>query len=115
MLEYFDIEKDPKELLKFKDVRSVKKWCAKKGILVFRQGKGWCVSKAEFLLAFHRPIVEKLRANYENWDEVFQAYLANDMKAIAAFIYPKTYSQKVSRGHLPEKANDFINKIMSNE
>jgi len=45
------------EQLGYVDVRSVRKWCAKNGVFVFRQGKEEFVVKSEFKKAVEIPFI----------------------------------------------------------
>ncbi len=68
-----------KVVLKYKDIRSVIKWCNHHNVFVLNQGKTQAVNHIEFILAFYRPFMEHLKQNQENWKERFLDYILGNM------------------------------------
>lgn len=66
-------------LLKYKDVRSVLKWCKKHKVFVLNQGNAQVVNHIEFVLAFYRPYMEHLKQTKENWKELFVDYVCGNV------------------------------------
>ena len=51
------------EKLGYLDLRSVRKWCAKNGVFVFRQGKEEFVIESEFKKAVEIPFINNLNSD----------------------------------------------------
>ena len=68
-----------KNMLNYKDFRSVITWCRKNGVFVYEQGNCQYVNQTEFQLAFHKPFLNYLRGNSKNWRELFVKYVQGDL------------------------------------
>jgi hypothetical protein len=66
-------------ILKYKDVRSVIKWCNDHDVFILSQGNTQVVNQVEFILAFYRPFIEHLKQTQENWKERFQDYIKGNL------------------------------------
>ncbi|MBD3637413.1 MAG: hypothetical protein HUJ25_08680 [Crocinitomicaceae bacterium] len=71
-----------KEMLNYRDLRSVLKWCAKNAVFVFNQGNMQLVNRSEFLLAYHKPFIIHLQERCENWQEEFLKYVHGDLEGL---------------------------------
>lgn len=68
------------DVLKYKDIRSVIKWCKDHNVFVLNQGKTQVVNHIEFILAFYRPFMEHLKQTQDNWKERFVDYVLGNME-----------------------------------
>jgi len=114
-LEYITLSK-VKEILNLKDFRSVKNWCDKNQIFIFKLGKrtNYKISKSDFLITLHKPFINHLKnLNPHNWKELFQAYLD---KNISLIIELKSKQSMVTNYALSYKATNnseisFLEKL----
>ena len=68
-----------KNILNYKDLRSVIQWCTKNEVFIIRQGNKQFVNRWEFILSFYKPFIEHLKRKHENWKEMFLNYLNGEM------------------------------------
>lgn len=69
-----------KNMLNYKDLRSVLRWFAQNKVFVLQQGNGQYVNRVEFLIAFHKPLIEHLKRNGKNWKQLFVHYVQGDLE-----------------------------------
>lgn len=99
-----------KRMLNYKDLRSVMNWCDKNDVFVMLQGNLQFVNKHEFLLAFYKPFITKLRLKHENWKEVFVDYLKGNLTNLLTDpSKPKYVKSNYRPNNNTEKS--FLNKI----
>lgn len=66
---------DLSKLINRKDKRSIRKWCFKHRLQIFRDTSGEFVNENEFELIYNMPIIIKLKSKYgDNWQEYYQSY-----------------------------------------
>ena len=59
-------------LINRKDKRSVRSWCLKNHLLVYKDSSGEYVIKEEFELAYNMPLILNLKAKYgESWVDYY--------------------------------------------
>ena len=68
-----------KEILYYKDLRSVSEWCRKNNVFILRQGNTQYVNQWEFILSFYKPFIKHLKRKHKNWKELFSNYLKGDL------------------------------------
>jgi len=68
-----------KNILNYKDLRSVINWCSKNDVFVFQQGNTQFVNQWEFILSFYKPFITHLKRKHENWKEMFLNYLSGEL------------------------------------
>jgi len=68
-----------KNILNYKDLRSVINWCTKNDVFVFQQGNTQFVNQWEFILSFYKPFITHLKRKHENWKEMFLNYLSGEL------------------------------------
>lgn len=66
---------DLASLIKRKDKRTIKKWCIKTHLPIYKNSSGEFVNEDEFELAYNLPLIKELKAKYgENWVEYYETY-----------------------------------------
>ena len=72
-----------KEILKRinkKDKRSVKNWCKKNNVEIYKDCSGEFVNEAEFNLTYNQPVIKKYKSKYgENWLKMYELSLQNKL------------------------------------
>lgn len=67
-------------LINRKDKRSVRKWCSKNNLQIFKDSSGEFVNEAEFELAYNMPIIKKLKIKYgKEWLVYYDAYKKGEL------------------------------------
>jgi len=66
-------------LLKYSDLRSTLNWCRANDLFVLEQGKSKTVNEIEFILAYYKPFIKKLKRKHSNWKEMFLNYLNGEL------------------------------------
>ncbi len=85
------------EQLGYRDIRSVRKWCAKNGVFIVRQGKDEFVIESDFNKAFEIPFINNLKKNYgKDWEEVYRLHQEGNVIGLTALqtsvpVYRKTF------------------------
>ncbi len=73
------------EKLGYLDLRSVRKWCAKNGVFVFRQGKEEFVIESEIKKAVEIPFINNLKSKYgKDWEEVYRLHQEGNVLGLTA-------------------------------
>ncbi|MEZ4921888.1 MAG: hypothetical protein R2780_01840 [Crocinitomicaceae bacterium] len=98
-----------KEMLNYKDLRSVLKWCEKNAVFVFNQGNMQLVNRIEFLLAYHKPFMDHLQRTCKNWKEEFVKFVEGDLKGLLKDQETKTPILRYKPKSNAEKS--FLEKI----
>jgi hypothetical protein len=71
------------EKLKYKDLRSVRRWCEQKSVAVMKQGLNEFVYESNFLEAFDKPFIEKLKSRFgKDWESVYVLYRDGNVIAL---------------------------------
>lgn len=106
LMELFEV----KNILNYKDMRSVIQWCSKNNVYVNHQGNRQLVNKLEFLLSFHKPFISHLQSIHKNWKEIFIHYLKGD---IASLLPSDVEVKEVKSSYKPrgKSESSFLNKI----
>jgi hypothetical protein len=71
-----------KDILGYRDMRSVIEWCEKNGVYILRQGNKQVVNTAEFILSYYKPFINHLQTKHQNWKEYFINYLEGNIKKL---------------------------------
>ena len=87
-------------LINRKDKRSVRSWCSKNHLLVFKDYSGEFVMKQEFELVYNMPLILNLKAKYgEFWIDYYKFYENDELYKMLDF----TQAKKVEKtGYVPE-------------
>jgi hypothetical protein len=88
-----------KNILNYKDLRSVIHWCIKNDVFIIHQGNKQFVNKWEFILSFYKPFIKHLKKKHDNWKEVFLGYVKGDLGILLGdskeeIITPTNYKAK---------------------
>lgn len=67
---------DLKEILPYKDVRAIRKWCEKHNVYVFDKGKKTeSVSETEFEIEYDKGFISHLKKKYgEDWNSAYRLF-----------------------------------------
>jgi hypothetical protein len=95
-------------ILKYKDDRSIIKWCEDNDVLIIDQGASTFVFEAEFLETIERPFINKLKARFgEDWESVYKLYKDGNIPALNIL---NTSSVTISSTYAP--TNDVEKKYL---
>lgn len=88
------------KLINRKDIRTVKRWCKKNHLKVYKDSSGEFAFLNDFDLVFDRLLIDDLKLLYgNNWEEYYHAYNKNELYKILDS--PK--STKVQKtGYIPK-------------
>ena len=101
-----------KNILNYKDLRSVIQWCSKNEVFIIHQGNKQFVNKWEFILSFYKPFIKHLKGKHNNWKEVFLGYLNGDLGNLLASSKEEVQnSSSVTYKPKNKKEASFLNKI----
>jgi hypothetical protein len=66
------------ELINRKDERSVRRWCNKNNLVIYKDSSGHFVYQNDFDLAYDLPIILSLKTQYgDDWSEFYEKYTSN--------------------------------------
>ena len=99
-----------KEILGYKDMRSVIEWCEKNGVYIMHQGNRQVVNSCEFLLSFYKPFINHLKSKHENWKELFINYLDGNLVEILSCSASKILPSKPYRAKSVNEKS-FLQKL----
>jgi hypothetical protein len=87
-------------LINRKDKRSVRSWCSKNHVRVFKDSSGEFVIKVEFELAYNLPLILNLKAEYGKfWKDYYKLYENGELYEIL----DSPQSKKVEKtGYVPK-------------
>lgn len=67
-------------LINRQDRRSIRKWCEKSNLNVYKDFSGEFVYEAEFEFIYNKPLIENLKKKYgENWLEYYNTYTKGEL------------------------------------
>ena len=67
-------------MLNRRDIRSIKKWCKKYDVEIYKDLTGEFVFKPQFDLAYNLPLITNLKSQYGNdWKVYYSYYLNNEL------------------------------------
>ncbi len=70
-------------LLNRKDFRSIRKWCKKNHVPIYKDSCGEYVFKSEFDVVYNFPLIQRLMNQYSNdWENYYTYYLNNEAHKI---------------------------------
>ena len=76
--------KDLMQELNYKDLRAVRNWCKKNGILIIIAGKAEYVIEANYKQVIEKPFIEKLKSEFgAEWESVYQLYSSGNIAALS--------------------------------
>ena len=63
-----------------KDKRSVRTWCQKNNVEIYKDSSGEFVIEAEFNFAFNQPVIKRYKTKYgEHWVKMYELSLENKL------------------------------------
>ncbi|OYU83294.1 MAG: hypothetical protein CFE24_11935 [Flavobacterium sp. BFFFF2] len=66
-----------------KDKRSIRNWCAKNHLQVYKDSSGEFVMKAEFELTYNMPLIKNLKQKHgDDWMIYYEAYNKGELHKI---------------------------------
>jgi len=101
-----------KNILNYKDLRSVINWCTKNDVFVIQQGNKQFVNQWEFILSFYKPFIKHLKRKHKNWKEMFLNYLNGELGQL--LVIPTESPQIISSTNYKPKTKSqisFLNKM----
>lgn len=96
------------ELIGRKDVRSIRRWCKKNHLHIYKDCSGEFATKNEFDIAFDSPLIIRLKDKYHNaWYDYYQAYNKDELLKMLDFgtDAKNVKSSYVSKGKFAELIN----------
>jgi len=99
-----------KNILNYKDLRSVILWCRKNDVFIIHQGNRQFVNIWEFTLSFYSPFIKHLKQNNKNWKELFLNYLNGSLSDILG---ESAVATSITSAYSPnsKKETSFLNKF----
>lgn len=89
-----------------KDKRTIRDWCNKNHLHVYKDTSGEFVIRAEFELAYNMPLIKNLKQKYgNNWVDYYEAYNKGELYKILDLNANsnKTHTGYVPKGNLSKK------------
>lgn len=96
--------KELSSLINRKDKRSVRTWCSKNHLQIYKDSSGEFVIKEEFGLAYNMPLIMNLKAKYgESWVEYYKLYENGELYKILEISKSSNKRSYVPKGKLSTK------------
>ena len=71
-----------RDILGYRDIRSVIDWCTENGVYILHQGNHKVVNTSEFILSYYKPFIKHLKKKHKNWKECFINYLEGNINKL---------------------------------
>lgn len=103
------------ELLGYRDIESIRKWCVNNDVLITKTGKVEFVYETEFQLVYEKPFIDKLKRKFgAEWEQVYNLYKEGNITAL------NTLSGSTSKPTLlyrkeSDSKNKFLEKLKDYE
>ena len=87
---YYNIErkylKSISKLIQRTDVRTIRSWCKKTNLMIYKDSSGEFVYRSDFELAYDRPLILKLKEKYGvEWSDYYSAYQKGELVKLLEF------------------------------
>ena len=83
-----------------KDKRTIRDWCGKNYLHVYKDSTGEFVNENEFQLAYNMPLIKNFKIKYgDGWMDYYEAYNKGDLYKILDL---NTNSNKTQTGYIPK-------------
>ena len=70
-------------LIDKKDIRSVRKWCWKSNLHIYKDSSGEFVNAGEFSVVYNLPIITRLKTKYgDSWQTYYDFYQSGKIEEI---------------------------------
>jgi len=89
-----------------KDKRTIRDWCGKNYLHIYKDSSGEFVMKAEFELSYNMPLIKNLKQKHGNdWMEYYEAYGKGELHKILDLnaIKSKNITGYTPKGNLSKK------------
>ncbi len=89
-----------------KDKRTIRDWCGKNYLNVYKDSSGEFVMKAEFELSYNMPLIKNLKQKHgDDWMEYYEAYISGELYKILDLNTnaSKTQTRYVPKGNISTK------------
>lgn len=91
-------------LINKKDIRSVRKWCKKNHLHIYKDSSGDFVNENEFEIAYNLPIIVNLKKTYgDNWQEYYEIYQNKELHKVVHIKSPLKKSSYKPKGTIASK------------
>lgn len=82
------------------DKRTIRDWCGKNHLHVYKDSTGEFVMKAEFELTYNMPLIKHLKQKHsDDWMVYYEAYIKGDLYKILDL---NTNARKTQTGYIPK-------------
>ena len=82
------------------DKRTIRNWCGKNYLHVYKDSTGEFVMKAEFELTYNMPLIKHLKQKHDDdWMDYFEAYIKGDLYKILDL---NANANKTQTGYIPK-------------
>jgi hypothetical protein len=82
------------------DKRTVRDWCGKNHLQIYKDSTGEFVMKVEFELTYNMPLIKNLKQKHgDDWKEYFEAYNSGELFKILDL---NTNASKTQTGYVPK-------------
>ncbi len=83
-----------------KDKRTIRDWCGKNYLHVYKDSSGEFVMKAEFELIYNMPLIKHLKQKHsDDWIDYYEAYIKGDLYKILDL---NSNANKTQTGYIPK-------------
>ena len=83
-----------------KDKRTIRDWCKKNYLHVYKDSSGEFVMKAEFELSYNMPLIKNLKQKHGNdWMDYYEAYNSGELYKILDL---NANTSKTQTGYIPK-------------
>ncbi|MCD6019732.1 MAG: hypothetical protein K0S53_2853 [Bacteroidetes bacterium] len=91
------------------EMRSTKKWCIERDVLIFKQGQCWYAYEVEFRTAFEKPLIDKLKKKQgADWKRDYDIISNGNIPALNTL---NDIIKDESKAYIP-KNKSFITKLI---
>ena len=88
-------------LINRKDKRSIRTWCIKSHLPIYRNSSGEFVNENEFELAYNMPLIKELKLKHgDSWIEYYEAYNKDELYKILDLNTTNAIKEKT--GYVPK-------------
>lgn len=91
-------------LINRRDKRSIRKWCEKSQLKVYKDCSGEFVLEAEFEFIYNKPLIDNLKKKYEgNWLDYFNTYKKGELHLMIDTNEKKLTPKYKPKGNISQK------------
>jgi hypothetical protein len=91
---------DMSAFIKRKDKRTIRDWCSKNHLHVFKDSSGEFVMQAEFELAYNMPLIMELKQKHGvGWKDYYEAYSKGELYKLLDL---SSNTNKSQTGYIPK-------------